>query len=185
MADGVPSVPGRSVPVPTAAQVARVGHLRAAKDLLDRDYAHPLDLDTVAASAGYSRFHFVRAFRAAYGDPPGRYLTGRRVERAKDLLRGANLTVTEICHLVGFTSLGSFSVRFRELVGVSPSAYREAAVRAGGPPPIPGCFIMMRGGLGGPDGLRVQPAFTDPSATFGDPEVSNAEEARSARRRLG
>ena len=117
--------------------------LRAAKDLIDREYAEPLDLATLARRAGYSRYHFLRAFRRAYGETPGAYLTRRRVERAKDLLRLANLTVTEVCLLVGFSSLGSFSARFSELVGVPPSSYREEAVRRGGPPPVPGCVLMM------------------------------------------
>ncbi len=110
---------------------------------MDRAYAEPLDLAEIARAAGCSRFHFLRSFRAAYGETPGAYLTRRRIERAKDLLRATNLTVTEICHRVGFSSLGSFSARFSELVGVSPSAYRREAVRRAGPPPIPGCFVFM------------------------------------------
>jgi AraC-like DNA-binding protein len=117
--------------------------LRRAKDLIDAAYAEPLTLESMARAAGYSRFHFVRAFRAAYGETPSRYLTRRRIERAKDLLRSANLTVTEICHLVGFASLGSFSARFTTLVGQTPTAYRDAVVARGGPPPIPGCYLMM------------------------------------------
>jgi AraC-like DNA-binding protein len=122
---------------------ATVLHLRAAKDLMDRAYAEPLDLEALARHAGYSRYHFQREFRAVYGESPRAYLTRRRIERAKDLLRSANLTVTEICHLVGFSSLGSFSSRFTELVGISPTAYRTEAVARGGPPPVPGCFLMM------------------------------------------
>ena len=87
--------------------------IRRARDLIDRDYAEPLDLDAMAREAGYSRFHFARAFAAAYGETPRAYLTRRRIERAKTLLRSANLSVTEICFLVGFSSLGSFSARFR------------------------------------------------------------------------
>lgn len=117
--------------------------LRRARDLIDRDYAQPLDLDAMAREAGYSRFHFARAFADAYGETPRAYLTRRRIERAKTLLRTANLSVTEVCLLVGFESLGSFSSRFRRLVGESPSAYREAAVRAGGAPSIPGCIVLM------------------------------------------
>ena len=117
--------------------------LRRARDLIDRDYAEPLDLDAMASEAGYSRFHFARAFAAAYGEPPRTYLTRRRIERAKTLLRSANLSVTEICFLVGFSSLGSFSARFRQLVGHSPSDYREQAVARSGVPPIPGCVVMM------------------------------------------
>lgn len=110
---------------------------------MDRDYARQLDLEALARRAGYSRFHFARSFRDIYGETPHAYLTRRRIERAKDLLRSANLTVTEICELVGFASLGSFSARFSELVGVSPTEYRRRAVEQGGPPPVPGCFVMM------------------------------------------
>jgi AraC-like DNA-binding protein len=117
--------------------------LRRARDLIDRDYGSPLDLDAMAREAGYSRFHFARAFTEAYGETPRRYLTRRRIERAKTLLRAANLSVTEICLLVGFDSLGSFSSRFRSLVGQSPAAYRAAVVESGGPPPIPGCVVLM------------------------------------------
>jgi AraC-like DNA-binding protein len=117
--------------------------LRRARDLIDRDYAEPLDLDAMAREAGYSRFHFARAFTAAYGETPRAYLTRRRIERAKTLLRSANLSVTEICFLVGFASLGSFSGRFRALVGQSPSVYRDEAVARTGVPPIPGCVVLM------------------------------------------
>jgi AraC-like DNA-binding protein len=120
----------------------RVSYLRSARDLMDLRYAEPLDLDQMAAEAGYSKFHFARAFKDAYGETPAHYLTRRRVERAKDLLRSANLTVTEVCMLVGFSSLGSFSTRFSELVGMSPVAFQRASVARGGPPPIPGCFLM-------------------------------------------
>jgi AraC-like DNA-binding protein len=123
--------------------VERLAHLRDAKDLMDRDYAQPLDLDATAAAAGYSRFHFIRAFRDAYGQTPHDYLSARRIERARELLRGANLTVTEICFVVGFSSLGSFSARFKAQVGHSPSEYRAREIRRGGPPPIPGCFVLM------------------------------------------
>jgi AraC-like DNA-binding protein len=117
--------------------------LRRAHDLIDRDYALPLDLDTIARAAGYSKYHFARSFSAAYGETPAAYLTRRRVERAKSLLRTANLTITEVCFLVGFESLGSFSSRFRRSIGVSPSGYRATAQSAGDPLPIPGCFVMM------------------------------------------
>ena len=117
--------------------------LRRARDLIDRGYAEPLDLDAMAGEAGYSRSHFARAFTAAYGETPRTYLTRRRIERAKTLLRTANLSVTEVCFLVGFASLGSFSARFRELVGRSPSEYRADAVARTGVPPIPGCVVMM------------------------------------------
>jgi AraC-like DNA-binding protein len=127
----------------TSPDVERLANLRAAKDLMDRSYAESLDLNAIAREAGYSRFHFVRSFRDTYGRTPRHYLSYRRVERARDLLRSANLTVTEVCYLVGFSSLGSFSARFKAEVGLSPSAYRDREVRLGGPPPIPGCFVLM------------------------------------------
>jgi transcriptional regulator GlxA family with amidase domain len=121
-------------------------HLRRAHDHIDRYYATALDLDQLASVAGISKYHFVRSFEAAYGVTPARYLTRRRIERAQDLLRGANLTVTEVCILVGFTSLGSFSSRFTLLVGETPTAYRDRWAARGGPH-VPGCFLFMRGAL--------------------------------------
>jgi AraC-like DNA-binding protein len=126
------AAPGPSVPV--------LVRLRQAKDLIDRCYAEPLDLAALAAEAGFSRYHFARLFHAAYGVPPGAYLSRRRVERAQDLLRSADVTVTEVCLLVGFTSLGSFSSRFRQLVGMSPSQYRDFVAQA--PLPVPACFVL-------------------------------------------
>jgi AraC-like DNA-binding protein len=117
--------------------------LRRARDLIDRDYAEPLDLDEMARAAGYSKYHFARTFASAYGESPAAYLTRRRIERAKSLLRGANLSVTEVCYMVGFESIGSFSSLFTRLVGQTPSAYRAEALRNGGPPAIPGCVVMM------------------------------------------
>jgi AraC-like DNA-binding protein len=117
--------------------------LRRAHDLIDRDYAEGLDLDAMAREAGYSKYHFARTFALAYGETPRAYLTRRRVERAKSLLRTANLSVTEVCLLVGFESLGSFSSLFRRLVGQSPSAYRASSLAAGAAPPIPGCVVLM------------------------------------------
>jgi AraC-like DNA-binding protein len=119
-----------------------VASLRRARDLADRAFAEPLTLEAMARESGYSRFHFARAFAAAYGETPRAYLTRRRIERAKERLRSANLTVTEVCLLVGFESLGSFSTRFRALVGASPREYRATAL-AGAAPPIPGCFVLM------------------------------------------
>jgi AraC-like DNA-binding protein len=119
-------------------------HLRRARDLADRRYADPLDLESLAGKAGVSKYHFLRCFAAVYGRTPARYLTERRIERAQDLLRASNLTVTEICYLVGFASLGSFSSRFSELVGMSPSAY-QAKYAAEGAPMIPGCYVFMHG----------------------------------------
>jgi AraC-like DNA-binding protein len=118
--------------------------LRRARDLADRRYAEPLDLDALAGAAHVSKYHFARCFAEAYGETPLRYLTRRRIERAQDLLRSANLTVTEVCMLVGFSSLGSFSSRFRDIVGESPTEYRDRWAVDGGPR-IPGCFLFMRG----------------------------------------
>ncbi|MFD9407884.1 helix-turn-helix transcriptional regulator [Streptomyces sp. NPDC059989] len=91
---------------------------------MDRDYAQPLDVPALARTALMSAGHFSRSFRAAYGETPYSYLMTRRIERAKALLRRGDLTVTEVCFEVGCTSLGSFSSRFTELVGESPSSYR-------------------------------------------------------------
>ncbi len=117
--------------------------MRRARDLADRDFGSALDLGALAREAGYSKYHFARGFAAAYGETPRAYLTRRRIERAQDLLRAANLSVTEICFLVGFESLGSFSSCFKQMTGKSPSAYRDAQVPAGEPPRIPGCVLMM------------------------------------------
>ncbi len=128
----------RQSPVP----VELLPHLRRARDVADRNYAEPLDLEALAATAGVSKYHFLRCFAAEYGETPMQYVTRRRIERASDLLRATNLTVTEVCNLVGYSSLGSFSVKFRELVGMSPSEYQRT--QAGGPH-IPGCYIFMLG----------------------------------------
>ena len=119
-------------------------HLRRARDHADRHYTEPLDLETLAGVAGMSKYHFQRLFTATYGLSPAAHLSLRRVERAQDLLRATNLTVTEVCHAVGFSSLGSFSTRFRELVGESPSEFQRRYA-ADGAPRIPGCFIFMWG----------------------------------------
>ncbi|WP_225834911.1 helix-turn-helix domain-containing protein [Streptomyces sp. NK08204] len=98
--------------------------LRRARDRMDREYAEPLDMTELARGALMSPGHFQRSFRKAFGETPYSYLMTRRVERAKALLRRGDLSVTEVCLAVGFTSLGSFSSRFTELVGQTPSAYR-------------------------------------------------------------
>jgi AraC-like DNA-binding protein len=113
-------------------------HLRRARDHIDRHYEQPLDLDQVARVAHVSKYHFARRFDAVYGETPIRYLTRRRIERAQDLLRSANLTVTEICMAVGFTSLGTFSRTFRAIVGQSPSTFRAQRVVLAAPT----CFSM-------------------------------------------
>jgi AraC-like DNA-binding protein len=119
-------------------------HLRRARALADRYYGEPLNVELLAASAGVSKYHFLRSFAAEYGQTPAQYLCHRRIERAQDLLRATNLTVTEICHLVGFSSLGSFSSKFRQLVGVSPSEYQTRYAESGAPK-IPGCYVFMHG----------------------------------------
>jgi AraC-like DNA-binding protein len=119
-------------------------HLRRARDLADRHYAEPLNLESLARAANVSKYHFLRSFAAEYGLTPAQYLCHRRIERAQDLLRATNLTVTEICFLVGFSSLGSFSSKFSRLVGVSPSAYQARYAREGAPK-IPGCYVFMHG----------------------------------------
>jgi AraC-like DNA-binding protein len=127
-----------------AVPVELLAHLRRARDHIDRHYREPIDLDRLAAVAGVSKYHLVRCFEATYGETPIRYVTRRRIERAQDLLRNANLTVTEVCMLVGFASLGSFSSRFTALVGESPTAYRDRWA-ARGQPHVPGCYLFMRG----------------------------------------
>ena len=107
----------------TPEDLANLAHLRRARDLIDREFARPLDVPTIARKALMSPAHFSRQFRAAYGETPYSYLMTRRIERAMALLR-AGATVTDACMAVGCTSLGSFSSRFTELVGETPSAYR-------------------------------------------------------------
>jgi transcriptional regulator GlxA family with amidase domain len=98
--------------------------LRRARDQMDREYARPLDVEALARTALMSPAHFSRRFRETYSETPYSYLMTRRVERAKALLRRGDLSVTDVCFAVGWSSLGSFSARFTELVGESPSAYR-------------------------------------------------------------
>lgn len=109
-----------------------------ARDVMDRDYAAPLDVDALARLAHTSPAHFIRTFRLVFGETPHRYLQRRRVERAMYLLRSTDLSVTEICFEVGFSSLGTFSRTFTAIVGESPSAHR----RRGPLPPAPSCFAM-------------------------------------------
>ena len=114
-------------------------HLRRARDLIDREYARPLDVPAMARTAHMSPAHFARQFRNVYGETPYIYLMTRRIERAKALLRRGDLSVTEVCLAVGATSLGSFSTRFTELVGETPSAYR--ARDHGDLATIPNCWV--------------------------------------------
>ncbi|MGJ3190511.1 helix-turn-helix transcriptional regulator [Paenarthrobacter nitroguajacolicus] len=108
----------------TPQELANLAHLRRARDFIDREYARPLDVPTMAAGALMSPAHFSRQFKAAYGESPYNYLMTRRIERAMALLRGGT-SVTDACMEVGCTSLGSFSTRFTEIVGITPSEYRS------------------------------------------------------------
>lgn len=125
----------------TPEELATLRHLRRARDLIDREYARPLDVPTIARHALMSPAHFSRQFRAAYGETPYSYLMTRRIERAMALLR-AGMSVTDACMAVGCTSLGSFSARFTEILGETPSAYRareHPAVTA-----MPACVAKVR-----------------------------------------
>ena len=108
----------------TPQELENLAHLRRARDRIDRDFASPLDVPTMAATALMSPAHFARQFKIAYGETPYAYLTTRRIERAMALLR-EGMTVTDACMAVGCTSLGSFSSRFSEIVGQTPTAYRN------------------------------------------------------------
>ncbi len=110
--------------------------LRRVRDRIDREYAQPLDVEALARGVNVSAGHLSRQFRLAYGESPYSYLMTRRIERAMALLRCGDLSVTEVCFAVGCASLGTFSTRFTELVGVPPSVYRDQAARAtAGMPP--------------------------------------------------
>ncbi|MGD6745127.1 helix-turn-helix transcriptional regulator [Streptomyces sp. BH106] len=154
---------------------SREGHLthlrrlRAAKDVMDRDWAdETLDLDAVAAHAGYSRSHFVRVFKTAYGRTPGQYLSQRRIERAAEMLRTCDLSITEICHLVGFAGLGTFTTRFKQHMGQTPGEYRRSKI-ARGAALIPGCYALLWAG-------GFHPTRDSATRNSGD-EDSNSEEA--------
>ena len=115
---------------PADAQHLRdLAQLRRVRDRIDREYAQPLDVEALARGVHMSAGHFSRAFRQAYGEPPYAYLMTRRIERAMALLRRGDLSVTEVCFAVGCSSLGTFSTRFTELVGVPPSTYRSQALQ--------------------------------------------------------
>ena len=142
--------------------------LLRARDAMDRAYAQPLDVPAVAAVAFLSEAHFIRSFRAAFGETPHRYLQRRRVERSMFLLRETDRSVTDICFDVGFTSLGTFSRTFREIVGETPSDYRVGH----GPLVAPNCFQMaamrprVAAGVGLPTVERAGP--TTRSSSFGE-----------------
>ena len=125
---------------PAAAQhLSDLALLRRVRDRIDREYAQPLDVEALARGAHMSAGHFSRAFKLAYGESPYAYLMTRRIERAMALLRRGDLSVTEVCFAVGCSSLGTFSTRFTELVGVPPSTYsnRPRARRRGCRPAWP------------------------------------------------
>jgi AraC-like DNA-binding protein len=109
--------------------------LRRVRDRIDREYAQPLDVEALARGAHMSAGHLSRQFKAAYGESPYQYLMTRRIERAMALLRRGDLRVTDVCFAVGCSSLGTFTTRFTELVGMSPTAYRRRAVAGVGVPP--------------------------------------------------
>lgn len=131
----------RALPVttnPTPQHLRELANLRRVRDRIDRDYAHPLDVETLARGVNMSAGHLSREFKRAYGEPPYAYLMTRRIERAMALLRRGDLSVTEVCFAVGCSSLGTFSTRFTELVGVPPSVYRREA--AGATAGMPSCM---------------------------------------------
>ena len=135
MSDRAPTIVGM-----TPEEIADLAHLRRARDLMDREYAEPLDVPTMASAALMSPAHFSRKFRAAYGETPYSYLMTRRIERAKAFLR-QGMSVTDTCFAVGCTSLGSFSSRFSEIVGETPSQYRARDHRD--LEVVPSCVTMV------------------------------------------
>ncbi len=120
--------------------LADLARLRRVRDRIDRDYAQPLDVESLARGAHMSAGHLSREFRAAYGESPYSYVMTRRIERAMALLQVGELSVTEVCFAVGCSSLGTFSTRFTELVGVSPSAYRSNVAATAG---LPACVAKQ------------------------------------------
>jgi AraC-like DNA-binding protein len=118
-----------------------LARLRRVRDRIDREYAQPLDVEALARGVHMSAGHLSREFRLAYGEPPYAYLMTRRIERAMALLRRGDRSVTEVCFEVGCSSLGTFSTRFSELVGMSPSSYRQQAVD--GTAGLPACVVKQ------------------------------------------
>jgi AraC-like DNA-binding protein len=125
----------------SAQRLSDLARLRRVRDRIDREYAQPLDVEALARGAYMSAGHFSREFRLAYGESPYAYLMTRRIERAMALLRRGDLSVTEVCFAVGCSSLGTFSTRFTELVGVPPSTYRRQA--AGATAGMPSCVARQ------------------------------------------
>jgi AraC-like DNA-binding protein len=145
----------------TPQELENLAHLRRARDLIDRDYAKPLDVPTMAARALMSPAHFSRQFRAAYGETPYSHLMTRRIERAMALLR-EGAAVTEACMAVGCTSLGSFSSRFAEIVGETPSAYRSREHRA--VDAMPACVAKSQTRPARDRSSRIREAATEDAA---------------------
>jgi AraC-like DNA-binding protein len=141
-----------------------------ARDAMDRAYAEPLDVRTVAAVAHVSEAHFIRTFRAVFGETPHRYLQRRRVERSMFLLRETDRSVTDICLDVGFTSLGTFSRTFRDIVGETPSSYREGH----GPMVPPNCIQMwaMRPRVSASEAAKAQDSLE--LSSFGEAPLAAA-----------
>jgi AraC-like DNA-binding protein len=134
----MPRLPGtwhyREVTVADEVRLRELTVMRRVRDRIDREYAKPLDVEALARGVHMSAGHLSRQFKDAYGESPYSYLMTRRIERAMALLRRGDLTVTEVCFEVGCSSLGTFSTRFSELVGVAPSVYRERAANVEGIP---------------------------------------------------
>jgi len=126
---------------PVDPHLSDLARLRRVRDRMDREYAQPLDVEALARGVHMSAGHLSRQFRIAYGESPYSYLMTRRIERAMALLRRGDLSVTEVCFAVGCSSLGTFSTRFTELVGVPPSTYREQAAQAAGE--MPSCVTKQ------------------------------------------
>src|SRR5258705_7098359 len=131
-----------SEPSPTTPEVLE--RLNRARKFIDLCYDLPLDLNEISSHACFSRYHFLRLFRQAFNKTPHQYLTERRIERAKELLRTDDLRVTDVCFEVGFQSLGSFSSLFHKSVGHAPITYREKArEQEQANQKVPGCFLVM------------------------------------------
>ncbi len=156
----------------TPEELANLAHLRRARDLMDREYARPLDVAALARAALMSSAHFSRKFRATYGETPYAYLMTRRIERAKALLRHGESSITEVCIAVGCTSLGSFSARFTEVVGETPTAYRardHSALES-----VPGCVAKD---LTRPTGKPASKPASKPSRVQAKQDRRNARGA--------
>jgi AraC-like DNA-binding protein len=147
-----------------SADLDELHRLRRARDLMDREYARPLDVPALARAAFMSTAHFSRRFREAYGETPYAHLMTRRIERAKALLRRGDTTVTDACFAVGCTSLGSFSSRFTEIVGETPSAYR--ARDHDGTRTVPSCAAMV---LDRPRRTRAEPSRNEEASVAATP----------------